>query len=88
MRHPKFASIIAAAALAALLAACSAGGGGALSPGLTAPMNVPGAQLNRVEALFLLPTLLSTALPRGRLTWLDEDHLGFTHRPAAPQGRT
>jgi len=54
MSTPKLARILAAAAVTALLAACSAGGGGALSPGLTAPMNVPGAQLNRVEALFLL----------------------------------
>jgi hypothetical protein len=38
-----------------------------------------------VEALFLLPTLLSTALPRGRLTWLDEDDLGFAHRPVDPR---
>lgn len=45
--------ILAAAALAATLAACS-GGGQQLSPGLTAPMNQPGAQLNRIEALFLL----------------------------------
>ncbi len=42
------------AMLAAGLAACSMGGGAALSPGLTQPMNQPGAQLNRVEALFLL----------------------------------
>jgi len=42
------------ATLAAGLAACSMGGGPALSPGLTQPMNQPGAQLNRVEALFLL----------------------------------
>jgi uncharacterized protein YkwD len=46
--------LAAAACLAALLAACSMGGGQALSPGLSAPMNRPGAQLNRVEALFLL----------------------------------
>lgn len=42
------------AGLAAVLAACSMGGGAPLSEGLTAPMNRPGAQLNRVEALFLL----------------------------------
>jgi uncharacterized protein YkwD len=46
--------LAAAAGLAVTLAACSMGGGQALSPGLTAPMNRPGAQLNRVEALFLL----------------------------------
>jgi uncharacterized protein YkwD len=43
-----------AAGLATALAACSMGGGAPLSEGLTAPMNRPGAQLNRVEALFLL----------------------------------
>ena len=32
-----------------------------------------------VEALFLLPTLLSTELPRGRPTWLGAEHLGFVH---------
>jgi hypothetical protein len=50
----QIARILAAASLIALLAACSMGGGAALSPGLTTPMNQPGAQLNRVEALFLL----------------------------------
>lgn len=50
-----FARLGAIAAMTALLAACSMGGGGGqLSPGLTTPMNQPGAQLNRVEALFLL----------------------------------
>lgn len=49
------ARLAAVATLAAILGACSMGGGGqALSPGLTTPMNQPGAQLNRVEALFLL----------------------------------
>ena len=49
------APIAAAVLLSVTLAACSPGGGGtALSPGLTTPMNQPGAQLNRVEALFLL----------------------------------
>lgn len=48
------ARLAAVATLAAVLGACSMGGGQALSPGLTAPMNQPGAQLNRVEALFLL----------------------------------
>ncbi|WP_374621848.1 CAP domain-containing protein [Devosia sp.] len=43
-----------AATLALLLGACSFGGGQPLSPGLTQPMNQPGARLNRVEALFLL----------------------------------
>ena len=42
-----------AGSLAAVLAACSMGGQ-PLSPGLSAPMNQPGAQLSRVEALFLL----------------------------------
>jgi len=47
--------IALAAVLAGALAACSMGGGGGqLSPGLSAPMNQPGARLNRVEALFLL----------------------------------
>ncbi len=48
--------IAAAGALVALVAACSFGGGGGqpLSPGLSAPMNQPGATLSRVEALFLL----------------------------------
>lgn len=46
--------IAAAAGLAIAIAACSPGGGQALSPGLTARMDQPGAQLNRVEALFLL----------------------------------
>lgn len=53
MRFTNLARIVAAAAVTAVLAACSPGGG-ALSPGLTQPMNQPGAQLNRVEALFLL----------------------------------
>lgn len=53
--YPALARIALAAALAAGLAACSVGGGGGqLSPGLSAPMNQPGAKLNRVEALFLL----------------------------------
>lgn len=57
--NPKSSSALARIALAAVLAgalaACSMGGGGApLSPGLSAPMNQPGAKLNRVEALFLL----------------------------------
>ena len=43
-----------AGGLAVALAACSMGGGAPLSEGLTTPMNRPGAQLNRVEALFLL----------------------------------
>lgn len=43
-----------AAAVAIALGACSFGGGQPLSPGLTQPMNQPGAKLNRVEALFLL----------------------------------
>lgn len=52
---PAIARIALVAALSAGLAACSMGGGGGqLSPGLSAPMNQPGAQLNRVEALFLL----------------------------------
>jgi len=46
--------VAVAAVLAAVLGACSVGGGKTLSPGLTTPMNQPGAQLNRVEALFLL----------------------------------
>ena len=46
--------VLAAAGLAMALAACSPGGGQALSPGLTARMDQPGAQVNRVEALFLL----------------------------------
>jgi len=50
------AKILVAGGVAMALAACSFGGGGGqpLSPGLTQPMNQPGAQLNRVEALFLL----------------------------------
>jgi len=53
--YPALARIALATALAAGLAACSVGGGGGqLSPGLSAPMNQPGAKLNRVEALFLL----------------------------------
>ncbi len=52
LRLTRFAAV---ATLAAVLGACSMGGGGqALSPGLTTPMDRPGAQLNRVEALFLL----------------------------------
>ncbi len=46
--------LVLAAMLALLLGACSFGGGQPLSPGLTQPMNQPGARLNRVEALFLL----------------------------------
>src|SRR5690242_21533054 len=47
--------LIAALALALALAlgACSSGGG-ALSPGLAARMDTPGAQLNRVEALGII----------------------------------
>ena len=41
------------AVLALALAACSAGGG-ALSPGLAQRMDMPGAQLNRVEALGII----------------------------------
>lgn len=53
--HTTLARIALAGVLAAGLAACSMGGGGGqLSPGLSAPMNQPGAKLNRVEALFLL----------------------------------
>jgi len=53
--YPALARIALATALAVGLAACSMGGGGGqLSPGLSAPMNQPGAKLNRVEALFLL----------------------------------
>lgn len=54
--HQSLARLAIVAALAASLAACSMGGGGGgqLSPGLTTAMNQPGAQLNRVEALFLL----------------------------------
>ena len=54
--YPALVRIVLAGALAAGLAACSMGGGGGgqLSPGLSAPMNQPGARLNRVEALFLL----------------------------------
>ena len=46
--------LLAAGVVALALGACSMGGGQPLSPGLTAPMNQPGAKLNRVEALFLL----------------------------------
>jgi uncharacterized protein YkwD len=43
---------LALAAISLLLAACSmGGGGGALSPGLSARMDQPGAELNRAEAL-------------------------------------
>jgi uncharacterized protein YkwD len=53
--YAALARIALAGVLAAGLAACSMGGGGGqLSPGLSAPMNQPGAKLNRVEALFLL----------------------------------
>ncbi|MDB5539463.1 MAG: SCP-like extracellular protein [Devosia sp.] len=54
--HAALARFAVVAALAGGLAACSMGGGGGgqLSAGLTAPMNAPGAKLNRVEALFLL----------------------------------
>ena len=53
--NPRIAHVALAVVLAAGLGACSMGGGGGqLSPGLSAPMNQPGARLNRVEALFLL----------------------------------
>ena len=53
--HTALARIALAGVLAVGLAACSMGGGGGqLSAGLSAPMNQPGAKLNRVEALFLL----------------------------------
>jgi uncharacterized protein YkwD len=54
MTVPSFFRLSLAAGLAVALAACSMGGGAPLSEGLTTPMNRPGAQLNRVEALFLL----------------------------------
>jgi len=44
--------------LAASLAACSSGG--ALSPGLAARMDVPGAQLNRAEAIGIVNNYRST----------------------------
>jgi len=51
--HPL--KIFAGAVLAATLSACSSGGGGgALSPGLTARMDVAGAQLDRAQALGLV----------------------------------
>jgi uncharacterized protein YkwD len=47
--------MLAALGLAAALAACSASGvGEPLSPTLTAPMDQPGAALNRVDALYLV----------------------------------
>ena len=45
--------------LLSALAACS-GGGGALSPGLAARMDVPGAQLNRSDALGIINNYRST----------------------------
>lgn len=54
MTVPNLFRLTLAAGLAVALAACSMGGGAPLSEGLTTPMNRPGAQLNRVEALFLL----------------------------------
>jgi uncharacterized protein YkwD len=45
--------VAACAAAALMLAACSGGGGG-LSAGLTAPMDRPGASLNRADALAIL----------------------------------
>jgi uncharacterized protein YkwD len=45
----------------AVLAACSGGGGGALSGGLTARMDQPGANLNRPEALGILNHYRATA---------------------------
>jgi uncharacterized protein YkwD len=47
--------ILALVALSLILAGCSmGGGGGALSPGLTARMDQPGAELNRGEALGII----------------------------------
>ena len=46
------------AVLAVTLAACS--GGGALSPGLAQRMDMPGAQLNRVEALGIVNNYRTT----------------------------
>ena len=54
MTARNFLRLTLAAGLAVALGACSFGGGAPLSEGLTTPMNRPGAQLNRVEALFLL----------------------------------
>lgn len=48
------ARLTGAALLAAALAACSSTSVQPLAPGLTLPMNQPGAQLDRVQALFLL----------------------------------
>jgi uncharacterized protein YkwD len=46
--------LAAFAALLTVLGACSPGGGGALSTGLTARMDQPGAQLDRAEALGII----------------------------------
>ena len=49
------------ALVAGVLASCSPGGGGGLSPGLTARMDQPGADLDHAEALAILNAYRTTA---------------------------
>jgi uncharacterized protein YkwD len=51
VKEPRVHLRLIALGLVILLAACSSGGGGALSPGLSARMDQPGAELNRAEAI-------------------------------------
>lgn len=66
--------------LAASLAACSSGG--ALSPGLAARMDIPGAQLNRVEALGIVNNYRATS---GAAALADDASLDATAQALAAQ---
>lgn len=79
----------------AILGACSTGGGGALSPGLSARMDQPGAQLNRAEALGIVNSYRSTlgAAPLRADATLDaqaqalaQNYAGSGTSPKTPQG--
>jgi uncharacterized protein YkwD len=81
--------------LAASLAACSSGG--ALSPGLAARMDVPGAQLNRAEAIGIVNNYRSTngASPLTEDAGLDAtaqalatEYAKTGKQPAKPAGAT
>jgi uncharacterized protein YkwD len=68
------------AAMALALAACS--GGGALSPGLAQRMDMPGAQLNRVEALGIINNYRTTT---GAAAVVEDAGLDATAQQLATQ---
>jgi len=105
LRHLKPAILPLAALLAATaIAACSMGGmgggastAGALSQGLSARMDQPGATLNRAEAIGLinayratngLPALTSDAALDGTAQALANQYAQTGTPPQAPQGLT